>query len=274
MEYLLTHDYTNNSVARAYEVMVDKYRETFPPETDEMFEPKTLDNAFIVLAKYAKRYQRDLEEYEVLYTEIAGNVTIREGRQMYFRMDSILKDRKTGKIISLEHKTGSHTWQWLEQWLLSIQFGTYTHVLMCLFPMETIDAVYVNGSFFSKGKKAWEELKVDGTTTMKTIPYDFIREPIKKSRDQMQVWIETVNYYYTGIKAEMSMLDISNESDEVLQAFPLNPTSCMDWGRICEYRDFCTAWRNPLRRVSDVPLGFQVSHWNPMEVEAKQRFEL
>ena len=275
MEYLLLNGYSMKSVAQAFELMLNKYRQTFPPETDEMFGAKTPENAFIVLAKYAQKYARDLEQFEVLYTEIAGSVSIGEGKQINFRMDSVLRELANKKISSLEHKTGSSTYMWLEQWILSIQFGTYTHVLNCLFPAEEIDAVYVNGVFFGKGIKAWAELRATGETTMKTIPYDFLREPVKKSRNQMQVWLDTINYYYDELKMEAQLLVDAKDSDEVLRAFPLNPLSCGSYGHVCEYKDFCTAWANPLRKLSDeAPLGFKIEFWNPLEREAKQVFTL
>ena len=48
-EYLLLHDYSVQSVMDAYNVMVREYRKVLGPETDEMFEPKTMENALVVL---------------------------------------------------------------------------------------------------------------------------------------------------------------------------------------------------------------------------------
>jgi hypothetical protein len=273
MEHLLTHDYSSKSLNEAYQLFLAEYRKTFAADTDEMFEPKTPDNAFVVLVKYAEKFKHDLELFNVLYTEIAGSVTIGENAQVHFRLDSIIQDKKTGKISSLEHKTGSSTYNWLEQWMLSIQIGTYTHVLNCLFPDRPIEAVFMNCSIFGRGKKAWAELNQTMQTTQKTIPYDFIREPIKKTRDQMQVWLETINYYYDEIQLEKKLIfDENAEHEQTLKCFPLNPLSCLSYGRICEYRDFCTAWANPLKRFNpdEPPLGFRTEFWNPMAQQAKK----
>ena len=49
MEYLLLNGYEVESVVKAHELLTAQYREVFNPETDVLFEPKTPDNAFIVL---------------------------------------------------------------------------------------------------------------------------------------------------------------------------------------------------------------------------------
>jgi len=279
MENFLLNGYNDDAVIHGHWLLEKKYRETFKPETDPLFEPKTPQNAFLVLAAYAKEYKDDLEKYtvmgnEVPYTEIAGSVSIGSEKQIYFRMDSILKDNETKKIRSHEHKTGSNTYLWAEQWMLSIQIGTYTHVLNCLFDPKEIDAVYMNASFFFKVKNAWIDLATKGETKFK-IPYEFKRVPMHKTRDQMQVWLDTVNYYYDEIQKELDLLmNNCREDDLVLVAFPLNGTNCTTYGRVCEYHDFCTAWPNPLQKLTPTPLGFKVDFWNPLEREAKHMMEL
>ncbi|MBU2249242.1 MAG: PD-(D/E)XK nuclease family protein, partial [Gammaproteobacteria bacterium] len=53
MEYLLLNGYGDNSVIEAFDKFLAYYRQSFPPETDEMFKAKTPDNAFWTLAQYA-----------------------------------------------------------------------------------------------------------------------------------------------------------------------------------------------------------------------------
>jgi hypothetical protein len=99
-EYLLSHDYSVQSVMKAHEAFVADYRSHLGPETDEMF-------------------------------EIAGKVNLTDDQVIYFRMDSILRHKTKETIKSIEHKTGSSTYNWELQWPLSMQNGTYSHVRYC-----------------------------------------------------------------------------------------------------------------------------------------------
>ena len=259
MEHLLLNGYHDDAVVDAYQKFEECYRASFAPETDEMFEPKTPFNAFLVLQKYAEKYAEDLDYFDVLYTEIAGTVTIGQDRMMDFRMDSVIKDNTTGMHASLEHKTGSRLWMWAEQWLLSMQVSTYTHVLHCLYPEDEVEGVIMNGCFFIKRKKD---------------PFDFSRVPTTRSRDQMDTWLFNANYWYDQIQREMELLVNSDADSDLLIAFPLNTTNCLNYGRVCEYHDYCLAWPNPLQKCGEPPLGFKIEHWNPRARDAKVRYEL
>jgi len=258
MEHLLLHGYGDKAIIDAFNLFLEEYRKTFTSETDELFAPKTPDNAFLVLAKYAQHYDGELEDLDVLYTEIAGSVAVDETHSLAFRMDSIIRNNVTGRVFSREHKTGSRLWMWDEQWLLGIQPATYSHVLYCLYPRDEVDCVEMNGCFFIKRKKD---------------PYDFHRYEVRKRKDQMQVWMDTVRYYLWEIDREYEMLEDYDETQEVLPVFPMRPTNCIDYGRVCEYQDFCLAWSNPLRRMYEPPIGFVKEYWDPMEREAKHKFD-
>ena len=110
MEYLLTHDYSVGSVMAAHDAFLKDYRKTFGPETDEMFWPKTPDNALVTLNAYAKKFQTDLIDWEPLYTEIAGRISLNDEQTLHFRMDSIVKHRFKESVKSIEHKTASSTY--------------------------------------------------------------------------------------------------------------------------------------------------------------------
>lgn len=259
MEHLILHGYGDTSVIEAHNIFLSDYRKTFLPETDELFEPKTPSNAFLVLAKYAQKYNGELEHTKVMFTEIAGSVAIDEKHMLSFRMDSVLKNLKTEKMFSREHKTGSRTWMWDEQWILGQQPGMYNHVLYCLYPFDEVEGVEMNGSFFIKRKSD---------------PYDFRRFTVKKRKDQMQVWIDNVRYYLWEIDREYSILNDSKEEDPTLRAFPLRTHNCLEYSRVCAYQDFCLAWPNPLRKMHQPPMGFKVRYWNPLEREAKKTLNI
>jgi hypothetical protein len=262
MEHLLLNGYDNLSVLGAYDKFLNHYRATFSPDTDELFGTKNPDTAFIALSHYANYapYQRDLMDSEVLYTEIAGRVAITEETSIAFRMDSILRDKKTGRIFSREHKTGSSLYLWDEQWALDLQPSTYSHVLYCLYPYEKVDQIEINGTFFMKRKKD---------------PIEFHRLNIHKTKDQMNVWLGRIRYLIWDITREYSILTtMSTENDDVLSAFPLRDTNCIYYNKLCPFMDFCLAWPNPLRRAYKPPIGFTRRIWNPLEEEAKITFNL
>jgi len=271
-EYLLTHDYSVDSVMNAHKALVADYRTQLGPETDEMFKPKTPDNALFVLNAYAKEFAQDLDRWEVLYTEIAGKINLTDDQILHFRMDSILRHKTKETIKSIEHKTGSNTYNWEIQWPLSMQNGTYSHVLNCLFHPDIVDGVTFRGSIFKKVKKAWEQLSTGAKLTYQP-PYDFIEYPAKKSVDQMQTWLWNTTFTLDQLKYNFDLLAEAKEDDPVLYAFPLNPTACTKYFG-CEFIDFCQAWQNPLTRCHKPPLGFKEEHWNPMAKEAKHTFEI
>lgn len=272
LEHLALNGYGEDAILGAYEKLLSEYRLEFAPETDEIFHPKTPDNAAIVLAKYTQEYADDLDKYKVLFTEIAGSVSIREDRDLYFRMDTILEDQ-AGKKFSLEHKTASGYWNWAEQWPLAFQVGTYNHVLYCMYGAQEVEGVTMNGLAFKKAKKAWEQLTMGVPLTVQP-PYEFMRVKIRKNPSQMQQWLSQANTLFTQIEQETEMLMDSIEEDKVLDAFPLNTTQCIRYGRVCEFNDYCLAWSNPLRKCGEPPIGFKVDFWDPTEREARHTFDL
>lgn len=274
LEHLLLNGYEPEVVLEAFDLFLADYRKTFDPTMDDMFHPKTPQNFFAVLAKYAREYSNDLEIYEVLYTEISGTVSIDEGVDLAFRMDSILRKRSNGKIRSLEHKTGSSTYFWAEQWPLSTQVGTYTHVLNCLFPREKVDGIEMNAMFFYKVKKAWDKMLTNQPLGTLKPPYEFMRVPVKRDNQQMLVWQWTVLYYINQLKFYFEELAQAKEEDTIMATFPMRPDACFKYGKICDYYDYCCAWPNPLQRCQQPPLGFAVDFWDPLAQEAKHEFKL
>jgi hypothetical protein len=275
MEHLLLNGCGTNEVLRAYELFLRDYRLTLGPETDEIFEPKTPENFFIALSLYAKKYARDLEDFEILFTEIAGRTSTFE-HDLFFRMDSIYRRRSNGNIGSLEHKTASSEYLWADQFFLGTQTGTYTHVLNCSFPGETIEGINYNGLFFAKAKKGWSELRNGQPLSVKTPPCFFNRLLVKRTDKQMNVWLANVEMTLEAIERDLTALAELKDPNMVLTAFPLNENYCSSFARLCEYHNFCNAWPNPWARYLDgtFPQGFHIEIWNPMAEPAKKIIEV
>jgi len=257
MEHLMLHGLENDSYEQAVEILTNKYREVFPEETDLDRSPKTPGHARLALAMYCKEFKKK-DHFEVLYTEIAGTVPIRENRVLHFKMDSIMKDKDNNDLIkSLEHKTGSqNSQQWRDGWKLSIQTGTYNHVLYCAFPENEVWGVEINGAIFTKSKIA-----------------EFPRVPARRTPRMMDAWLLHVNQAVDRIEADTAMIKECSENDEVLRAFAPTYHACSSYSG-CPYFNFCLAWPNPLQHIDEIPEGFKIEYWNPAERESRQKISL
>lgn len=262
-EYQLIHGY--EEVPNAYLAFMDYYRKEFPQETDEIYTPKDPLAVGYALNKFADEKQNDLRDNELLFTETSGTVPIdHRGRVLHYRMDSILRHRETGMVFSWDHKTtkAPFYWMWEEQFQLGLQNGTYTHCLYCQYPVEEVSGIEFCGTGFQFLKRN-QEYKIE-----------LKRVPAYKTPDQMNNWLWTVNMLYDDYERNMEMLDECQEGDAILMAFPMNGTSCTDFGRICAYHDYCIAWPNPLQRCSEPPLGFKTEWWDPSKMETTNKKNL
>jgi hypothetical protein len=265
MEHLLLKGYSNESVHYAFfDIFEPAYRAVFPETTDIIFHPKTPENAFKALALYTERWKSDPREEEVLYTEIAGSVPVSAERVIYFRMDSIIRRLRDNKIISRDHKTkqGYFATQWDNQWWGSLAVGTYTHALYCLYPMDQVKGVQINGVAWPKTKAAKQDIQ-----------RDFKRVPCWRTPEQMQQWLWNVNSVIDELEFEMNRFALCKDSDELMRAFPQNPTACADWFG-CAFLDFCFAWRNPIQKIDYMPQGFKVEFWDPTAKPASHKMML
>jgi hypothetical protein len=257
MEVLLKHGYSKDALAYANLILEQKYREHFPEIMDTSYYPKTPGFASEILSRYVKQYSYDHDEFEVLYTETSGCVSVGTGREIYFKVDSILKGTngiRKDSYFSLEHKTSSSA-HWLPH-SLKVQIGTYSHVLYCLYGPSTYGVV-INGAIFQKTKPS------------------LIRLDMPKTPTQMQVWLATVNYWFDLIEREHELYEKEKDKDaEVMHSFPMNPESCQDYGRLCEYYDFCNAWGNPASRRLDTPFGFIIDKWDPRAQKTTHKMNL
>lgn len=257
MEHLLkqlgqTGQYDAKAVQEAFRQFESCYRSSFSVDTDDANAPKNPANALSALIDYSERFKHDATEFDVEHTEITGKVPIGEDRHLVFKIDAVCRDKESQKCFVLEHKTsGTLASNWADQWILSIQVGTYIHALYCLMPPEQVYGAKVNGTFLRKKGN------------------DFMRVPIKKTPEQMQQWLEDANFWYGEIERQFDELSNATPDDPVMLAFPRNTNACIDWGRVCPYHDFCVSWNNPLKRSDVVPGGFTIDHWDPMAEHLK-----
>ena len=269
MEQLMTGGYSSQSQELAYTAFLKEYRKSYGPECDLLPEHgvKNPSNVLRMLGEYCLQYQGDA--FKPLYTEIAGTVPINDlGDCLHFRIDSIVKD--SDGVAVWDHKSCSELSRvWMDQWNLSFQVGTYTHVLYCLYPQDEVYGCRINALCF--GRKP----RKDAKSAPKEKPFSFMRLPVRRTPEAMNVWLWLANHWLSAIKEEMQALLASDPEDHVMRAFPLNTTACTKyWG--CQFMPFCSAWANPLAHCADIPVGFKQEWWNPCDQDktAKAIFDM
>ncbi len=275
-EHQLIHGY--DDIDGAFTAFLNHYRKQFPPQSDINHKPKTPEAVFQALTNFAVTYYSDLEDNELLrnpetnepFTEISGTVPIDEKRVLYFRMDSLLRNRKTGKIFSWDHKTTNGKYigyqNWDTQFYLSVQNGTYTHCMYCIFPIEEVLGVEFCGVGFEYLTRGSSARPAGYYSTLK-------RVPAFKTPDQMNTWLWCTIDLMNDIDRDFDRLSNCSDNDEVLMSFHLNPGSCTKY-RGCEFHDICLHQPNPLRISGEPPFGFRQEFWDPREKDARNKMKL
>lgn len=261
MEHLLKHGYDEDSVGDAYEKFLDYYRQTFPPETDHKMKYKTPENALRALEQYVKVYKDDLKEHEVLYTEIGGSVPISDSRSVCMRIDAIMREKKTGEVWVLEHKTGSiYNRVWRDQWKQKTQMFVYLYALYMHFPVETVSGLVVNGVFF----RALPKYNKDGTRSARSgNGNEFHRENFRKQPVMIDDFLWTINDIFADIERDFNSVNSDKMKEQkCLKAFRRNTESCTKYFG-CPFSSICSAHPNPLQ--IGMPYGFEEKHWNPLK---------
>jgi hypothetical protein len=235
---------------QACDAFTERYREDYPdPLTDFDNGNKTLANAVSALVQYAATWKRD--DFEVLWTEIAGTVPVSPERVLHFKMDTVFRD-KEGDVWSLEHKTASRRMQtWETAWGTSPQVWTYTHALRAWLGKEA-KGVKINGAII-RDKSC-----------------DFVRIPVRKSNDMMQVGLEFMNHVLDQIDWNMLRLAEDKADARTMYSFPCNADNCHGkFGMACPFHDFCNLEPNPIRRFHErgCPSGMRIEHWDPRRGE-------
>jgi len=249
MEHLMVNGYNKKSIEEAESI----FQKDFDKEYDEDLPKRGYKLPEFVkpaLEEYCAKYAGDWNEFQLVEAEIAGSLMVCEDpvRLLYFKMDSICRRLEDGHIFSLEHKTGSglRDW-WIRQWLTSMQVSTYYHALKCIFPVDQVDNIVIDGIHFST--KSYREL---------------IRVPIRRTDKMLLTWLWEVNDWMDQLDSDMERLASCSEGDSTMQAFARNDNSCIRYMACCPFIGFCSIWPNPLQYVNILQPGFKVEFWNPM----------
>lgn len=268
-EHMLIKGY--DDMTGAFDAFLKHYRKEFGPLTDSLYRPKDPEAVALAIATFAGKHQRDLIDNEVLYTEISGSVPIDESRVVYFRMDSVLRNKEKGHIFSWDHKsTKKFSRQWQNQFYLSLQNGTYTHCLYCMYPDEMKNHLIKGVEFCGT---QFEFLKRGSGARTAGYHIGFQRVPAWKLPSQMNVWLWNIVDLIDDLDRDMERLSHCNENDLIMAAFRMRTDSCTKYYG-CMFHDYCMAWDNPLRECDEPPLGFRQEFWDPREMETTNKMEL
>lgn len=249
MEHLL---WNLGDVSGAYAGFVSRYFAEISKDpffTDNR--NKNPETALAALTEYVGKWYQDKDE--TLFTEIAGTVPINEeGQLIYVKLDSVRRNDK-GQVYSLEHKTtGRLSESWKEKWNWQFQVGTYSFFLWSwLDDPSLFNGVTINGAVFRAKDR------------------DFLRIPVKHDNAWLEGWVWQANHWIEQINWNMEALAEHDESNRVLNAFPINSGSCEKFG--CKFPGLCAARANPLQKCHTVPAGYDVSFWDPRARETKSK---
>lgn len=253
--------YTQQGLVHAIELFNANYRQHFGPERDSEHSPKDPANAARALTDYVLRYKDD--SFDVEFTEIAGTVPISDSRVLHFKIDALCKEN--GEYFVLEHKTtGQLRSSWADQFVLSVQVGTYAHAAYCFLGNSGISLDSMYG------------VKINGAVIRKSTN-EFVRVPITRTLGGMQSYLATANHYVDAIERDTEEMMETLDDDEVMTAFPMNTESCTDFGTTCPFLPYCMSYNNPLALASGEPQsGFIRKYWSPKEehADAKTKVEL
>ncbi len=250
MESLLKHKaegYQDKHIVEAFDIFLEDYRKNFEPEQDDANHPKNPERTLDALLKFVAK-DKD-KDYKVLYTEVCGAVPLSEEFALYFKIDSICLGPEG--YFTFDHKTTTrNSLANRSQFDLSVQSGTYTHALYCLYPEDEVYGHKIN--FIALKRKT-----AKGDTEVLTIP-------VKKTPELMAAWQWNTLYYLNMLQWDLDNLSKCSRDDLIMRAFPLNPSSCTKYG-LCPYHGFCSSRPNPLLVCDLPPPGFKVSHWDPRQ---------
>jgi len=231
-----------------------EYRKEHPKEFDNDYRPKDPATANHALVSYLQKYDVNDTSEIILHPETGGSVIIDElGRKLHFKMDVIIEDRD-GNIIIRDYKTGSRKSQpWEDKFYTSFQIGTYLHAAKCLYG-NRVKHFNIRGIFTYKANSKDREFGC----------VDFHDVYVMKNSNFMEEWRIDICHWYDMLENDMNELKESKESDIIMSCFRKNPEFCTKF-RTCQYFEQCCDWTNPLAMQHELPMGYRISRWDPIE---------
>jgi hypothetical protein len=230
---------------------------TDPVEADEYDRAR----ARALFAGYCARWESDAEDYEVIAVEVPFEAKLRapSGRrsprwQIGGVLDGILRERRTGRVLLLEHKTtsedirpGTDYWTRLR---LDAQVSLYYqgaaalgyHVDACLYDviakpgLKPLRATPPEARKYTKEGRLYANQRERDET-----PEEY------EARLVAAIAAEPEAYYQRAevVRLEAELLEAHRDTWDMSRLLtlghrPRNPRACLEWGRSCSYLPVCS----------------------------------
>lgn len=169
------------------------------------------------------------------------------------RFDKVL-EMKNGTICAIEHKTTS---------LYSRASGIRPLYLESFNPNSQIDGQF-HALHSIYGDRA-NKIIIDIALVHKTEHDIFRRLPLHRSFEMLDSWLYETRLWVERIEEDKeTLLEEIERKDPILKSFPRNTSACQLYGKACQFADICRYNTSP-HLTQDVPIGFVVDHWDPLE---------
>ena len=224
-------------------------------EQEVEYSPRTPAIALEMIADYVDTRYRQILGYEIISVELPFVVPLNPDDDSLFyigKIDKVVQER-TGrkKILGIEHKTttaykkdGKFKQSFLDSFSPNSQVDGYIYALHMTYPGQ-VGGVWVDGALVHKTETGFK----------------FI--PVEKQKAATDMWLWNTHYWIDQIEANVAHLETLSPSDPYMAAFPQRTESCFDFNTACEHVNTCKSWPNPMGK--DVPPGFRVHKWDPLE---------
>jgi hypothetical protein len=224
-------------------------------------DPYDRARAAALYAGYCARWERDAEEYDVVAVEADFETRLRApgGRRspkwkIGGKLDGILRERRTGRYLLLEHKTtsedirpGSDYWTRLR---IDAQVSLYYQgaaalgfrVDACLYDvigkpgLKPLRATPVEARKYTKDGRMYAQQRERDET-----PEEY------EARVMAAITAAPEAYYQRAevVRLEADLLEAHRDTWEMSRILatphrPRNPRSCLEWGRSCSYLGVCS----------------------------------
>jgi hypothetical protein len=245
--YLLIKGLSQDNLDGAMSAFHNIFDVDYSPAQWDVLAPKNPIFARESLELYIEQYKN--RPREILATEHSGNIFINEQDTIFIKLDVIEKDITDGKIWIVDHKTtGNRNPIYADILRLSNQMTTYMAGANMYF--ENVGGVRIERSVFLKSEVSHSD-------------YYIYNNPV-----EVMMILNSLRSEMETLKRNWDLLlnhDI-NHLDEVQQSFPVHTESCIQYFRMCEYRNLCLSCPNILA-LNNIPLGFKQEFWNPLKDE-------
>ena len=241
-------------VAESYKSFYKTWLDEGFPESEVeaySFYPRSPGRALQMLKTYVEEKRIFLSNIELLGNEESFVVPLEENNFYIGRFDKVYK-RNEGVFIGEHKTTKSFSSTWIESFTPSSQIDGYLYAGYITY--ENFRGLIVDGALVQKNK------------------IEFMDIPVLRQLSLVEEWLGNTRDWINRILFDIELLYSVTDSDKYLQAFPMNTSNCVQYGRMCPYKDICRFYSNPLA-ITDVPIGLKEEKWQPFD-EAKFREEV